>query len=260
VLTIKIGIQLASLKQPFKKALHTAARLGAQAVEINARNDIRPGELTRTGVRQIRKMLEDTNLRICAVDFYTRRGYHVAEELDRRIDATKQAMRMAYELGAPVVVNQVGRVPQDPQSHEWATLVQSLEDLGRYGQHVGAILAAETGSEPGSELARLMQAVHHGFIGVTFDPGNLIVNDFSPREALLALAEHVVHVHAKDAVRDLAQRRGVEVALGRGSAELPELLGILEEHQYRGYFTIERENANDPVLEIGQAVQYLRNL
>jgi len=37
-------------------------------------------------------------------------------------------------------------------------------------------------------------------------------------------------------------------------------MGLLEEREYRGYFTIERENASDPVLEVGQAVQYLRNL
>jgi sugar phosphate isomerase/epimerase len=69
-----------------------------------------------------------------------------------------------------------------------------------------------------------------------------------------------LHVHAKDGVRDLAQGRGVEVPLGRGSVDFPSLLGALEEKGYRGYFTIERENAEDPQAEVGQAVQYLRNL
>ena len=41
-------------------------------------------------------------------------------------------------------------------------------------------------------------------------------------------------------------------------ADFPELLGALEEHQYRGYFTIERENASNPVYEIGEAVKFLR--
>jgi sugar phosphate isomerase/epimerase len=95
-------------------------------------------------------------------------------------------------------------------------------------------------------------------LGVNFDPANLIINSFSASEAIRALAPHVMHVHAKDGVRDLAQGRGVEVALGRGSVDFAEMLSVLEEQQYRGYFTIERETAQDPVFEIGEAVKYLR--
>lgn len=260
MLQVKIGIQLASLRLPFKKALATAARLGAQAVEIDARGEIKPQDLTRSATRQVRKMLDDLNLRVCAVAFRTRHGYNVAENLEARLDATKQAMQMAYELGAPVVVNQVGRIPSEPVGPAWELLLQSLADLGRHGQHVGALLAAETGSESGADLARLIAALPPGSLGVNFDPGNLIVNNFSAADALAALGQHVLHVHAKDGVRDLAQGRGVEVPLGRGSVDFASLLAVLEEHQYRGYFTIERENADDPVFEIGQAVEYLRNL
>ena len=56
------------------------------------------------------------------------------------------------------------------------------------------------------------------------------------------------------------ERRGLETPLGRGSVDFPELIGVLEEHNYRGYFTIERRHTSDPVTEIGHAVQYLRNL
>ena len=72
---IKIGIQLASLRLPFKKALQTAARLGACAVEIDARREIQVGQLSQSGIRQIRKMLEDFNLRVSALTFQTRRVF-----------------------------------------------------------------------------------------------------------------------------------------------------------------------------------------
>jgi sugar phosphate isomerase/epimerase len=139
-------------------------------------------------------------------------------------------------------------------------LLEVLADLGHHGEHVGALLAAETGSESGADLARLLQALPAGTVGVNFDPGNLIVNGFSASEALETLGPHVLHVHAKDGVRDLAIGRGVEVPLGRGSADLPALLGMLEERGYRGYFTIERSGGSDPVGEIGHAVQFLKSL
>lgn len=257
---LMIGIQLASLRQPFKKALLTAAQLGANAVEIDARNQLRPSELTQTGVRQLRKMLEDLGLRVCAIAFSTRRGYSDPDDLDRRVEATKDAMSMAYKLGAPCVINQIGQVPGEAEGPEWETLCQVLSDLGNYGQRAGAFFAAETGTEDGETLDRLLNQLPEGSIGVNFDPGNLIINGFSASAAISVLGRRVMHVHAKDAVRDLAQGRGIETPLGRGSVDFQELIGVLENHGYRGAFTIERQNSTDPVDEIGHAVRYLRSL
>ncbi len=257
---LKVGIQLASLRLPFQQALHTAARLGAGAVEIDARGSIAPSELSRTAVRQLRKMLNDLNLRVSAVGFRTRRGYDTLEALDARVEATRQAMQMAYSLGAPVVVNHVGRVPPKPEGDAWNLLLQVLTDLGRFGQKVGASLAAETGTESGADLLRLIDALPPGSLTVNLDPGNLIVSGFSPQEAAQVLGPHVTHVHAKDGVPDVAQGRGVEVPLGRGTADFPQLVATLEQHGYAGWWTIEREACDDPVGEIAQAVVYLRNL
>src|SRR5262245_56483413 len=144
MLQIKVGVQLASLGLPLKEGLLTARELGAEAVEIDARRELRPEELSQTGVRQVRKLLDDLNLRVSCVAFRTRRGYHVAEDLEARIDATKRALRLAYDLGASVVVNHIGRVPADDEVAKLGTMVQALADLGRYSQRVGAFLAAET--------------------------------------------------------------------------------------------------------------------
>ena len=53
VTNLKIGIQTRSLRQPFKQAIRTAARLGADGVEIDARNELRPGELSGTGSARV---------------------------------------------------------------------------------------------------------------------------------------------------------------------------------------------------------------
>lgn len=257
---LKIAIQLASLRLPLRKALVAAARLGASGVEIDARREFRPQELTGTALRELRRLLDDHNLRVSAVGFHTRRGYDVADDIERRVAATKGAMKMAADLRAPVVVNQFGRVPDKPQGPTWNLLVETLADLSSYGQHTGALLAAQTGTESGADLARLIRSLPEGGIGVDLDPGNLIINGFSPLEAVQSLGPHILHVHARDAVRDLARGRGLEVALGRGTADFPALLGALEDHQYRGYFTIARDESENPEFEIGEAVKYLTNL
>jgi sugar phosphate isomerase/epimerase len=51
-----------------------------------------------------------------------------------------------------------------------------------------------------------------------------------------------------------------EVELGRGAADMPELLGRLTEFDYRGWVTIERRDSANSIEEIGNAVEYLRSL
>lgn len=260
MLQIRIGVELASLRLPFKKALLTARELGAEAVEIDARGELQSDDLSQTGVRHLRKMLDDLNLRVSAVTFRTRRGYSTAEDLEARIDATKRVLKLAYDLGAGVVVNHIGRVPPESDDAATSTLVQALTDIGRYSQRVGALLAAETGTEPGAELAALMARLPPGSIGVDFNPASLILQGHSPRDAAAALAPHVLHVHATDATRDLARGRGLEVPLGQGSAEFPEVLALLEEQQYRGYITVARHDTSAPLADVRQAIEFLRNL
>jgi sugar phosphate isomerase/epimerase len=256
---LKVAIHLPSLRQPLKQALLTAARLGATAVEIDARNEVRPSEFTGTGLRHLRKMLEELNLRVAAVSFITRRGYTDEQELSRRVDATKGAMQFAYDLGASVVVNYIGQVPADAADPRWGRLVEVLRDLGAHGHRVGAALAARTGGESADDLARLMRALPDGSLGIDLDPGGLLINSFSPADVIQQLGGSIVHVHARDGVRDLGRGRGMEVPLGRGEAEFPVLAAMLEQQNYRGYYTLERAGDNATV-EIGQGVRYLKSL
>lgn len=257
---MKIGISLPCLRRPLRKAIVLAGQLGASAVEIDARGEMRPSEMTGTAVRQLRKMLEDYGLQVCSVRFLTRRGYDEHDALDRRVAATKEALRMAYQLRAPVVVNRIGRVPDDSPADASEQMLEALHDIAQHGTRVGATLVARTGSEEGSSLARFLSQLPEGGIGVDFDPAALIINSYSPLDALQALAPFIRQVRARDGVRDLAQGRGVETPLGRGTADFPALLASLEDHAYRGYFTIDREFSEDPVSDVRNAVEFLRNV
>jgi sugar phosphate isomerase/epimerase len=245
---------------PLRKALRTASDLGARAVQIDARHEIKPHELSNTGRRQLRKLMDDLNLQVSSVSFPTRRGYDEPQDLDQRVAATQAAMKFAFELGARVVVNRIGRVPADPQSPQWQSLVEVLRNLSDYGQHAGAVLAARTGSESGSELERLLNALPDGTIGADLDPASLCIHGYSTLEAIEALGPKILHVHANDAVYEPDQARGTEVQLGRGNVDFPALLAALEASDYQGWITVSRHHAHDPVTEIGQAVEYLNNL
>lgn len=255
---LKIGVQLASLRLPLKKGLELASRWGVQGIELDVRTGIRAEEFSQTALRQLRKLMDDLKLTVAAVSYPTRRGYNVPDRLEQRIAGTKTAMKLAQSLGARVVINHVGHIPAEAQGPQWELLLQSLSDLGRQGQHYGAILAADTGAEDPATLAKLIDALPAGSLGVNLNPGNLISQGYSTLDAVSQLGTHIFHVYANDGVRDLGRGRGVETALGRGSVDFPALLGALEERDYRGFFTLERRTADDPVYELSQGVEYLR--
>jgi sugar phosphate isomerase/epimerase len=257
---LKIGIQIASLRMPLKQAIPLVASWGVQAIELDARRDFTPAEASQTALRQFRKMLADHRLRVSAVAYPTRRGYNVLDDIQRRVEGTKWAMNLAAALGAPVVVNRIGDIPPKPEGPEWDLLIQVVHDLGRHGQHTGALLAAETGNEHAEALGRVIDALPTGSLGVDLNPGNLLVHNHSPLETIAKLGPHIFHVHATDGVGDVARGRGTRVALGRGMADWPALLGALQEQDYRGDFTIERPESDDPQYELEAAVKFLRSL
>lgn len=83
---------------------------------------------------------------------------------------------------------------------------------------------------------------------------------FSPAEAISALAADVAQLRARDAVRDLARSRAIEVPLGHGAVDLPAILAALEERGFRGSVVVGRDGAEDPAGEMADAISYLRSL
>ncbi len=259
MLQLRKGVRLESLNLPLKRALIAAAQLGAAGVEINARTEVKPSDLTRTGVRHIKKLLNDHRLSVCCLHFPTRRGYDVADDLDRRVEATKAALSMAYDLGCPVVSNFIGAMPPT-DSPAAQTLRDALEEIGRHGQRVGATLAARTGPHEGERLAEWIRALDPGTLGVDFDPAGLVINKHDVEATMRAVGASVLHFRARDAVRDLSQEQGLEVQMGRGSVDLPPLLAILEEHDYHGFITVDRQPGTQSAAQCAEALEYLENL
>ena len=255
----RIAAQTRCFAQPFKKALHTAARLGCVGVQIDARNELRPGELSETGLRQLRKMLVDLNIRVGSVAFPTRRGYADPNDLQRRIEATLQAMRLASKLSARILVFNLGQLPVADSAGR-AILSEAICSLASQGNRLGVRLAAQTSNTDSRRIVEFIESLPEGTLSLDLHPARLIAQGHSPAEFVATAGRHIAHVHATDGVYDLASGYGVEVELGRGTADFPVLLGMLEEHEYRDWLTIERRDSTQPMEDIGNAVQYLRSL
>ncbi len=124
----------------------------------------------------------------------------------------------------------------------------------------GATLALETGLESGPVLRAFLDRFDTGGLGVNLDPANLLLHDFDPLESTRALRGRIVHVHAKDARRSSPSRAAREVPLGHGDIDWIAFLGVLEEIDYHGWITVEREGGINPRGDVAAGVAFLRRL
>lgn len=245
--------------QSIKKALHTAAQLEYDGVQIDTRRELPPSELSATGLRQFRKMLDDLNLRVGSVTFPTRRGYADPSDLERRVQATIAAMKFAADLSARTIVLLLGEVPA-PESPRFATLIDVLETLGAEGNRCGVSLAGHAPEASLEQLATLMQALPEGTCGLDLNPAELIAHGQSPQAYAESLGRYIRHIYANDAVRGFGGSGSATVELGRGTAEVPTLLGMLEEHSYQGWVTVQRSDSTNLLEDCANAVKFLRSV
>lgn len=258
--TVTIGLFTRSLRAPLRKAIAIAAELGAEGVVIDARNELRIAEFSQTSFRQFRKLLEDHGLRVAAVSFPTRRGLDDPEDLERRVLALRDAMAFAYQIGARVLLCNQDTLPDaEAESSSWSTLIDSLRLLSDHGDRVG-VRAAVGSAEAPDRQAELFTHLPEGTIGADLDPAALVAAGHDPEEAATLLGPHLLHLRAHDAVREAGARRATETQLGRGMVDVPTLLARVEEHAYRGWVSVERNEAVDAREDLANAIAYLRSL
>src|SRR5262249_10013060 len=159
-----------------------------------------------------------------------------------------------------MVVAEVGRMPEDEKNPQRVMMREALLTLGQHGDRCGSVLALETGLESGETLAKFLAGFDTGGLGVNLDPANLMMHGFDVYASARALRGKIFHTHAKDARRSGASMTAQEVPLGHGDIDWIMFLGVLEEVDYRGYLTVEREGGGDRVAEIVAGVQFLRRL
>jgi L-ribulose-5-phosphate 3-epimerase len=257
---LKIGLGLEALELPLRPALQQAERLGVAGIEIEAVGDLTPDRLSQTGRREFRHLLRAHNLQLTALRCPLRRGLDVAENQEARLDHVKKVLSLSFDLGARIVVVQAGKVPENDDDPRASLLKDVLSALAAHGDRVGATLALETGLESGETLARYLARFDTGSLAVNFDPANLVLNGFNPYESARALAGRIVHVHAKDARRAGANRAAQEVPLGHGDLDWMLLVNILEEIEYHGWLTVQRDSGVHRRQDVAAGVAFLRRL
>jgi sugar phosphate isomerase/epimerase len=259
----RLAVPIHRLASDFRRGLAVATELGVGGIEIDGRHGMDLLALSDTGIRQIRKWLDDAGLRVAAVSFFTRGGYADEDRLEARVQATKRALGQAQRLGAAVLLGRLGEIPSPEAGDAWQLLVDVLADIGRTSQQVGATFCAEAGSTSPDDLLRVLAAVPAGSLQVDLVTGALLVHGHDPTAAAESLAADLGYLHATDALPGAFAGQGRAAPLGSGHVDLPPVLATLDERGYRGWIGLESVTATRPgdaAAELAAAVEWLSRL
>lgn len=255
---LRIGIVAESTGLPVRKAIAEAARMGASGVQVDAAGELAGDRLGETGRREFRNLLRSFNQEFAALNVPLRHGLDVAENQQERIDYVRNAMQLAFDLGARKVVVACPRVPDEPESPRAVTMRDSLTALGAFGDRIGTVVALEIGFDPTDKVKAYLSTYDTGSLKVTFDPANLLMHGHDPLANLTPLQGWIAHVHARDA-RLAGLSRGLqEVPVGAGDVDWLAFTATLQVIDFDGFVTVEREQGENKLADVASGVKFLK--
>jgi len=259
MIPLQIAVATASFRQSIRQCIDTAARTGASGVQFDARHELPVADYGETARRQLLHELDERRLKVASLSFPLRRPLHDPDQLDRRVDALRNVMLFATQLRARIVTVQAMRVPDQADARETHRIHDVLEELARFGNHVGVTLALTPVGLPPANLIAMLTQVRQGPITVDFDPAGCVRSGRDPIDDLREYATWVGHLQVRDALHG-QDGDGKETAVGRGEVDWPALLALVEEIGYHGWLTVRRTDGDDRTGDVTRAVEYVRRV
>ena len=185
-------------------------------------------------------------------------GFADPATVDERVAHPKAMFDLCVDLQTPILTTHIGVVPDDPASAAYAGLFEAVREVAHYAAERECCFATETGPESGEALAAFLRAVDSPGAQANYDPANLCMNGYDHLGGVRALAEFIVHTHAKDGLAPSSEGGPAEVPLGTGDVGFPAYLAALREVGFDSYLTVERECGDDPLADVIEAVTFLK--
>ena len=130
--------------------------------------------------------------------------------------------------------------------------------------HMGNIIPSA------SAAYRLVSNFNPKYIGVIFDPGNMVFEGFENyRLGIELLGEYLSHIHLKNAVWELKETTGdgvnvwkqTWVPLNKGYADIKKLVKVLKDTGYEGFMSLEDfTNETDTYTKLKNCIDFLKSI
>ncbi len=254
----RFGYPTRLLEAPLREKVRIAAEYGANGIQFDLRYELRPADLSATGRRQVRHLLDEQGLALAPALFPLRKALAELQGLEERIAGITAALRFAGELKADVLLIRPGAVPA-ADSKDRPLFLEVLNDLVRVGDHVGVTLALTTGRDTPEAFAGILSDVTSGPIGVNVDPAAAVMAGHDPAVAIRLLHPYLRNVRIRDGLSE-SDGAGVEVPVGRGDVDWESVLAALADSESAAWLTADRTTGEDPARDAARAIAYIKNV
>ena len=170
---------------------------------------------------------------------------------DERMQIMLNASEVAEALGVKYIVTHCGYIPENRYDPTYTSFIAMMKYICGIFKTRGQWFCMETGQETPTTILRTIQDIGTGNVGINLDTANLILyGKADPVNALKVVGDYVKCLHLKDAIwHSDTHTCFFERQIGQGEVNFPEVIRLLNEHGYRGHFTIEREVVdNDEII------------
>lgn len=176
-------------------------------------------------------------------------------EQERELEQLKQAIDLADYFGA----RSIRAVPGNDRPSTIDQVVPWFKKASTYAEEKNVYIGIEHEAEDSISgtpelLSELIEKVDSPYLGVLYEPGNLMVDiGVDYRQALEKLKDYVVHCHFKDG-KKVGDKKEF-VMMGQGEIDFPWIVDELERTGYSGDYALEYE-LDDPDPETGIQMMY----
>jgi L-ribulose-5-phosphate 3-epimerase len=253
----RTGIVLESFRLRIKEGIKAASTLGFKGIQIDAtQKDITPENLSATGRRELRRIIDLNRLRLCALGGEIGIGFINENEFDFLIKRTKEIINLALDLQTNIVTIHIGNIPTDTDSTHSHAVRAALNEIGLHAENYGCSLAAKVTLDNYTTLKEFLTSLQTQGIKLLYDPASLMTNNLDPIKYIYELHEYIAHTNIWD-TRQTGEGRRIEVPIGEGVIPVQELISALESIGYHGFYVINSKGFQQPLENIKKGKEFL---
>jgi sugar phosphate isomerase/epimerase len=233
-----------------REAIKLYASIGFEGIELICDDEYHCAishRITDEEIKELKDFLDDCNLQIAILTPYIR-DLGVEERTNSQIavEMLKGCVDIAFKLDCPTIRVWAGGT--EPTGNEWEDAfkrtVEALQESGAYSAEAKRFLAIEnhknTLAITSEDTLRLVQAVDNEYVGILYDPANLIL--MGGGHSFKSQAPHIRHVHVKDMrIFNKTTREYIPVLMGEGEIPWPEIMKLLKNSGYDRFVSVEYE-------------------
>jgi sugar phosphate isomerase/epimerase len=242
-------------KWPWPRIVQQASALGYSAIElrgIEGEMDLtRRPEFTGLRLGQSLKDLAAANLKVSDLGSSARMHESDPKIRAAQMDEGKRFVDLAHQLHAPYVRVFGDSLPAgQAKADVLSRVVDGLRTLGEYakGSGVGIIIESHGDFTDSPTLAELLTRSAMDDVALLWDAHHTFVaGKEQPATTWAALGRYVRHTHLKDSKPEGSDVR--YVLTGTGTVPVREIVRVLKQGGYKGYFGFEWEKAWHPDID-----------